>query len=236
MCVHNQIQISSLTCFDRLALFESTSYLWKRWEERAGVSALEETDGNGSSAANATGIYRLSKSVMGPSSSSPTISPEAQSISLPGIPGSKASHIKVTLNALIGSDTYMRERHGRRNVVRVSNQVSVRVFISAREADSEWAIASLFRHVFEYYSPHFILFSTRRCVKNPIQAMICPNQVPPMLHYWGCTPKKRKQSDKPHNQPSFHSSGPLSPPLKGRRLPFARSYYFLGEKLAEFLG
>ncbi len=43
---------------------------------------------------------------MGPSSLSPTISPEAPGISLPSITASQASSIKLTLNGLIGSHTY----------------------------------------------------------------------------------------------------------------------------------
>lgn len=47
--------------------------------------------------------YRLSRSVVGPSSLSPTISPEA---SFPSIAGSQASTIKLTPNGLIGRCTY----------------------------------------------------------------------------------------------------------------------------------
>lgn len=50
--------------------------------------------------------YRQGESVMGPSSLSAKISPEALGSSLPNITGSQASSIKVTLNGLIGSHTY----------------------------------------------------------------------------------------------------------------------------------
>ena len=59
---------------------------------------------------------------MGPSSLLATISPEAPGGSLPNITGSQASSIKLTLNLLIGSNTYdcERNKHQLRNIVLVS--------------------------------------------------------------------------------------------------------------------
>lgn len=74
-------------------------------------------EGDRSSAGNTTGITD-SKSVTGPSSLSLAISPEALDISLPGITGSQASSIKLTLNGLIGTHTivsarvHLRKRRG----------------------------------------------------------------------------------------------------------------------------
>lgn len=75
-------------------------------EKRARVSALESDGGWQQLSWEHDRDYRRSKSVMGPSSLSPTISAEAPGISLPNITGSQASSIKLTLNGLIGSRTY----------------------------------------------------------------------------------------------------------------------------------
>lgn len=92
-----------LTCFDRLALFESTSYLWKK-EKRATVNALGSDGGWQELSWEHDRDYRQSKSA---SSLSQMISPEASGISLvlPSITGLQASSIKVTLTGLIGRHT-----------------------------------------------------------------------------------------------------------------------------------
>lgn len=83
----------------------SQHHTYRKKEKRVRVNALGSDGGWQELSWELDGDYRHSKSVTGPSSLSPTISPEAPGISHPGITGSQASSIKVTLNGLIGSHT-----------------------------------------------------------------------------------------------------------------------------------